>query len=161
MSGSEAYYRAYASGHGLNRAFLNFLKRDQGIARNMKVIDLLHEERSNVAGYSANEQMRRLEGSIDEASHSIELQIGKTIEQLHRRKLAELLEQREQANYLKVEIITGEKELIEGQKGLPPRRVVDIEKTVAPGYRYWPFTGEYWEDELGTYIFTTESSCVN
>ena len=29
------------------------------------------------------------------------------------------------------------------------------------GEVYWPYDGEYWEDELGTYVYTTESSCVN
>lgn len=80
---------------------------------------------------------------------------------MHARKLKELLAQREQANYLKVEIVTGEKELIEGQKGLPPKRVVDVETSVGENYHFWPYAGEYWEDELGAYVYTTESSCVN
>jgi len=27
------------------------------------------------------------------------------------------------------------------------------------GYRYWPFEGEYWADELGNYRFTTKPNC--
>jgi hypothetical protein len=97
----------------------------------------------------------------EEAQKSLETQMGSIMQKIHRRKLADLLSQREQANYLKVEIVTGEKEMIEGQKGLPPKRITDVETSVAAGYHFWPFTGEYWEDEMGTYVYTTESACVN
>jgi len=87
--------------------------------------------------------------------------IGLSLRRMHRLKLKELLEQREQANYLRVEIVTGEKDLIESQKGLPPKRVTDVETTVSESYHFWPFQGEYWEDELGAYVYTTESACIN
>lgn len=161
VGGAEGFYRAYTSEKGLNRSFINFIKRDEGIKNSMKVLGLLRDERRNLQRYSRSEQMQRMGGLIDEAEKTLALEVGSTLQKLHRRKLAELIEQREQANYLKVEIVTGEKELIEGQKGLPPKRVVDVETSVAAGYHFWPYTGEYWEDELGTYVYTTESSCVN
>src|SRR5262249_23750543 len=139
----------------------NFAKRDQGIQHQLKTLDLLREERSNLAGFGRNEQIRRLASIMDDTERNLAMQVGANLMRLHRRKLQELIEQREQANYLKVEIVTGEKELIEGQKGLPPKRIVDVETSVAEGYRFWPFVGEYWDDELGTYVYTTESACVN
>jgi tetratricopeptide (TPR) repeat protein len=157
----EAYYRALATRKGLNRAFLNYIRRDEGITNDMKVLDLLREERRNIARYSRNEQMKRMAVIIDEAQKTLSNEIGAVLQRLHKRKLAELVEQREQANYLKVEIATGEKELIEGQKGLPPKRIVDVETSVSEGYHFWPFDGEYWEDELGAFVYTTESSCIN
>ena len=27
------------------------------------------------------------------------------------------------------------------------------------GYRYWPFEGEYWADELGHYVYATRPDC--
>lgn len=160
MGGADAYYRAYTGGT-LNRSFANFAKRDEGIKNNMKVLDLLRAEKSNMQRYSRSEQMGRMTQGVDEAEKQLMLDTGAILQRLHKRKLAELIEQREQANYLKVEIVTGEKELIEGQKGLPPKRIVDVETTVAAGFQFWPYTGEYWEDELGTYVYTTESACVH
>ena len=29
------------------------------------------------------------------------------------------------------------------------------------GYRYWPFEGEYWIDEIGNYQFIGQNRCVN
>jgi hypothetical protein len=98
---------------------------------------------------------------IQEAEKGLETQMGSAMQRIHRKKLTDLLAQREQANYLKVEIVTGEKDMIEGQRGLPPKRVTDVETSVASGYHFWPFNGEYWQDEMGTYVYTTESACVN
>ena len=161
MGSPEAYFRAFREQKGLNRAFLNFAKRDAGLQNELKVLDLLHDERRNVARFQRNEQIRRMMQIIEETERALANEIGTTLQRLHKRKLAELLEQREQANYLKVEIVTGEKEMIEGQKGLPPKRLVDVETSVAAGFHFWPFHSEYWEDELGTYVYTTESACVN
>lgn len=160
LGGANGYYDAYMNGK-LSRGFANFVKRDSGLNNLVRVQKLLREERQNVAKFRRNEQMHRMATLIDDADKSLSVQIGSTLEKLHKRKLSELLEQREQANYLRVEIVTGEKELIEGQKGLPPKRIVDVETSVASGFHFWPFVGEYWEDELGAYVYTTESACVN
>jgi len=162
LGSSQAYYTAYTSQkENLNRAFVNVLNRDQGIQKNLGIIAILNEERMNLSGISKNEQVRRMIAQVEEFKKSLAAETGKTIRNIHKRKLQELIDQREQANYLKVEVVTGEKELIESQKGLPAKRVVDIKTEVAQDYHFWPFNGEYWEDELGTYIYTTESSCVN
>lgn len=161
LGGADGYFRAFTTQKGINRAFLNFAKRDQGIEKQLKVLELLKQERAKLATLGRNEQIRRMAAIMDETIKGIGLEIGAVLQRMHKRKLQELVEQREQANYLKVEIVTGEKELIEGQKGLPPKRVVDVETSVAAGYHFWPFRGEFWEDELGTYVYTTESACVN
>lgn len=158
----QSYYLAYTDQKGnLNRPFTNVLNRDQGIQKNIRIISILKDERSGLAKLNRNEQIRNLTSQVKDLTDSIALETGKTIRNIHKRKLKELIDQREQANYLKVEVVTGEKELIESQRGLPAKRVVDVSTEVAKGYHFWPFNGEYWEDELGTYIYTTESSCVN
>jgi len=159
--GSESFYRAFITGQGVNRAFLNFAKRDEGIARQIKVQEMLRKEHDKLVRFPRNDQLRKMAGIIEEADKEVAMDIGSTLQKLHKRKLAELQQQREQANYLKVEIVTGEKELVEGQKGLPPKREVEVETSVAANYHYWPFVGEYWDDELGAYVYTTESACVN
>lgn len=161
LGSSDSYFRAYREKKGLNRAFISVLGRDQGIQKNMKILSVLEEERQTLARLPRNEQIQRMAAQVDELRESLSRETGQTIKNIHKRKLSELLQQREQANYLKVEVVTGEKELIESQRGLPAKREVDIKTTVAEGYLFWPFNGEYWEDELGAYIYTTESACVN
>jgi len=161
LGSADAYFRAYKDKKGLNRGIINVLNRDQGIQKNMKILDLLVEERQSLARVPKNEQTSRMIAQVEALRETLSRETGQVIKNIHKRKFNELLQQREQANYLKVEVVTGEKELIESQKGLPPKRVVDVSTTVAPGYQFWPFNGEYWEDELATYIYTTENSCVN
>jgi len=161
LGSSESFYRAYREGKGLNRAFMSVLGRDQGIQKNIRILSVLEEERQSLARLPRNEQVQRMAAQVDELREALSRETGQTIKNIHKRKLNELLQQREQANYLKVEVVTGEKELIESQRGLPAKREVDIKTTVAEGYLFWPFNGEYWEDELGAYIYTTESACVN
>jgi tetratricopeptide (TPR) repeat protein len=161
LGSADGFYRAFASEKGMNRGFLNYLKRDAGISRDVKILGLLKAERTQLAHFSRNSQINNMINLIEEAQKGLETQMGSAMQRIHRKKLTDLLGQREQANYLKVEIVTGEKEMIEGQRGLPPKRVTDVETSVAAGYHFWPFTGEYWEDEMGTYVYTTESACVN
>jgi hypothetical protein len=161
LGNPEVFYRGLTTGAGMNRAFINYSMRDEGIKKQLKVIDMLREEKKELVKFGKNESLRRLTGVLDEAEKGIALEIGQILQKLHKRKLADLMQQREQANYLKVEIVTGEKELIETQKGLPPKRVVDVETSVAAAYHFWPYQGEFWEDELGAYVYTTESACVN
>lgn len=161
LGSGEAFYQAFSEQKGLNQSFINYIKRDAGISRDLSILKSLKTERVNLAKYSKDSSIVNLINLNEEAQRTIEIQMGNTMQKLHRKNLTDLIAQREQANYLKVEIVTGEKEMIEGQKGLPPKRITDVETSVASGYHFWPFTGEYWEDELGTYVYTTESACVN
>lgn len=159
-SSSSAFFTAFTE-KKLNRGFTNYAERDVGIKRDLAVLELLKKEKAELAKFSRNNQMRHMIGLIGKAEAKIGRKVGGILLSIHSRKLRELLEQREQANYLRVEIVTGEKDLIQAQRGLPPKRVVDVETSVAAGYRFWPYRGEYWEDELGAYVYTTESACVN
>lgn len=160
LAGGEEYFRAMETGRGLSGAFLAFSKRDPGFQKELKVLRLLRSEKQKISSYGNLPNIRKLISVLEETIHAKERQIGEDLRNLHQRKLRELLAQREQANYLKVEIVTGEKDLIESQEGLPPKRIVDVQTDVSSGYRFWPFIGEFWEDELGAYVYTTESSCV-
>jgi len=155
------FFRAMEARKGLNRAFMSFVNRDEGIRKQMKIRKLLQTERNRLARYSRNKQMKKMRKLITREERQIERGVDRTLRTLHKRKLADLIEQREQANYLKVELVTGEKELIQKQGGLPPRRILDVETSIAEDYHFYPFRGEYWDDELGSYVYTTTSSCVD
>lgn len=161
LGSGEAFYQAFANQKGINPSFMSFAKRDAGISHDLSILKSLKTERTNLAKYSKDAPILNLINLNEEAQRALEVQMGVAMQKLHRKNLSDLIAQREQANYLKVEIVTGEKEMIEGQKGLPPKKITDVETSVASGYHFWPFTGEYWEDELGTYVYTTESACVN
>lgn len=160
LDGTDAFFRAFAKGEGLNRAFLSMAKRDPALERDMKILRMLQEEKANIGRLSQNKQIKKMMRAFDETTRFLAAKIGRDLKRLHERKLSELIVQREQANYLKVEIVTGEKELIESSQGLPPKRITEVETKVFPEYHFWPWKGEYWEDELGSYVYTTESSCV-
>lgn len=160
LDGSDAFYRAFVKGEGLNRAFMSMAKRDPALERDVKIQRMLQEEKANLGRLSQNTQVRKMMRAFDETTRFLAAKVGRDLKRLHERKLSDLIVQREQANYLKVEIVTGEKELIESAQGLPPKRVTDVETKVFPDYNFWPWKGEYWEDELGSYVYTTESSCV-
>jgi len=36
---------------------------------------------------------------------------------------------------------------------------VDYDSEIKRGYEFWPFEGEHWKDELGSYYFVTPSAC--
>jgi len=161
LKSASRFYDAYAVKKSLNRSFTSTIDRDPGIQNRLKALSRLAKERTSLAKFSGNLQLRKMRKTIAQTIAASSRDIGSTLKGMHKRKLNELVLQREQANYLKVEIVTGEKDLIESQKGLPPKRVTDVETTVAENYQFWPFHGEYWEDELGSYVYTTESACIN
>lgn len=78
---------------------------------------------------------------------------------------AELLDLFEQEGFLRYEMINGRKEVLKQKvsgKGLPeinPDKIQERDYFVKNGYQYWPFKGEYWLDELGSYNYVGTSSC--
>jgi hypothetical protein len=37
--------------------------------------------------------------------------------------------------------------------------MVDLDFATAVDFIYWPFNGEFWQDELGYYQYTEQGSC--
>ena len=42
---------------------------------------------------------------------------------------------------------------------VPKKVEVDFDADVKNGYEFWPFEGEFWRDEVGSYAFATTSVC--
>jgi tetratricopeptide (TPR) repeat protein len=67
------------------------------------------------------------------------------------------------AELYKVEMITAEKNLYDAAY---QGRLLDkiakraVDPDVPTGYRFWPFVGEYWADELGWYEINTINECL-
>jgi tetratricopeptide (TPR) repeat protein len=64
----------------------------------------------------------------------------------------------ESALAIEVEINTRIRErLVTGQ--LPKFKEVDFKTEINKGYEFWPFQGEFWRDEAGSYVFATTDVC--
>ena len=54
-------------------------------------------------------------------------------------------------------------ETLNAQKEVPPSKLrrIDSEPRIAVDYEHvlWPFDGEYWKDELGSYYYPLPSKC--
>ena len=77
-------------------------------------------------------------------------------------ELRELLAQSEIIRFEANDAMRGEIEYIADQIGmgqLPPVAEAEIPYATSAGEVYWPFNGEFWEDELGSYVHVGESGC--
>jgi hypothetical protein len=64
----------------------------------------------------------------------------------------------ESALAIEVEINTRLRErLITGK--VPVMKEIDFEAEVNKGYEFWPFQGEFWRDEAGSFVFATSDVC--
>ena len=64
----------------------------------------------------------------------------------------------ENAALVEVEINTRIRERLVDSK-IPTAVAVDFEADVRKGYEFWPFEGEFWRDEAGSYAFATTNVC--
>jgi tetratricopeptide (TPR) repeat protein len=77
----------------------------------------------------------------------------------------ELRDHFEQSGFLRFEMLSGKKEAVRKEmvgKGLERPKVdqsTERDYYVQNGYEYWPFTGEYWLDEIGNYHYVGVKAC--
>jgi hypothetical protein len=64
----------------------------------------------------------------------------------------------ENASLVEVEVSTRIRERLIDNK-VPNAVAVDFEADVRKGYEFWPFEGEFWRDEAGSYAFATSNVC--
>jgi hypothetical protein len=70
----------------------------------------------------------------------------------------------QQVGFLQIEMISGKKEIVKKElagRGIDGRIDDKNERNyyVQNGYEYWPFSGEYWLDEIGNYQYVGVRSC--
>jgi hypothetical protein len=78
--------------------------------------------------------------------------------------LLELEDLSQQVGFLQIEMISGKKEIVKKElagRGIDGRIDDKNERNyyVQNGYEYWPFSGEYWLDEIGNYQYVGVRSC--
>lgn len=76
---------------------------------------------------------------------------------------AEIADMGMQMDFLKYEMLNGQREALRRKMSKTQLQTEDKELSrnyyVQNGYRYWPFQGEYWRDEIGNYQYVGVNSC--
>ncbi|MEK6628964.1 MAG: tetratricopeptide repeat protein [Bdellovibrionota bacterium] len=78
---------------------------------------------------------------------------------------AEITDLNEQSSFIRYEMINGRKEAIKNKiagknlAGIGPQKNQDRSFYIENGYEYYPFSGEYWLDEVGNYHYLGKQSC--
>jgi len=69
-------------------------------------------------------------------------------------------------DFLKYEMTNGRRRSLKvkiTESKTMPKSEAELSRTyyIQNGFRYWPFDGEYWRDEVGNYQYVGENSCVS
>jgi hypothetical protein len=71
-----------------------------------------------------------------------------------------------QALRIKYETLRSQRATLETEKYLSPEEIAAIRHSELPPpatdeeHMYWPFEGEYWRDELGSYTYLISNRCL-
>lgn len=78
-------------------------------------------------------------------------------------KVIELKDISGQMGFLKYEMLNGQREFLRKKMSVDfqERDKTDLTRNyyIQNGYRYWPFEGEYWRDEIGNYQYFGANAC--
>ena len=129
-----------------------------GIDRELRTIDGLR------TGFESSRLRKDLEQALKDRHRRARAAKGREVSAKLQTMLMTLQGHLGNAELYKIEMITAEKDLYtaawQGQI-LEKRAARKRDIRVPGGYRYWPFQGEYWEDELGWYEVDTINECVS
>lgn len=143
--------------------------KEGDVRRTFEYLDHLKEEKARIAAMPAS---WRSSGIGQYAKQVVDRRLQATQkfagrQARHHLKVIsdELRDLFEQAGFLRFEMLAGKKETVRKEiagKGLERERVdQDTNRNfyVQNGYEYWPFTGEYWLDEIGNYHYVGVKAC--
>lgn len=137
-----------------------------------KTSDSIIELEAEIEGFSGKPdafKFSNLSKSLIEGLKAQRVELTKTAGQMAKSKLEfELIALKTlRANGLRIKFETNakEKEFLETQLGPDGKKTEQVKKVpytvaVSDDHLYWPYVGEYWRDELGTYQYTLTKSCV-
>ncbi len=128
-----------------------------GIDRELQAVAALK------TGWERSALRRDLEGALDKRRRSATEDKGREAMAKLRGMHAVLQGHLGSSEIYKVELITAEKDLYDAAyRGQLLDKIANrkMDPNVPQGYRYWPFQGEYWLDELGWYEVNTTNECL-
>jgi tetratricopeptide (TPR) repeat protein len=167
----DAYYELVKAGSrtgGVARKILRLAETDQNVERLVESVGALETEMD--AGLGARRPAFRDSPLGRELRDKLAVERAALVEETGQRMRAKLEYERDQlrqmlANALriKIEVSRKEREALEGS--LARGSQVDVVKdlkfsyAVSDEHLFWPYEGEFWRDELGTYSYTLTKGC--
>ena len=143
--------------------------KEGDVRRTFEYLGHLNEEKARIASMSSSwrasavgQYVRQI---LDRRIQATEKFAGRQVRHHLSVISDELKDLFEQTGFLRFEMLSGKKETIRKEiagKGLERERVdQDANRNfyVQNGYEYWPFTGEYWLDEIGNYHYVGVKAC--
>ncbi len=135
---------AYETLNKLNRQNVSFKRLDKDW------------QRSGIGRYSE----KALKLQMKKSKYQVKKTIGQRIKEIYK----ELKEFNDQKEIVRFEIINNRKEQVKKKitgRNLETKVGEKISRNfyVKNGYEYWPFQGEYWADEIGSYHFVGGGRC--
>ena len=130
----------------------------------LTAIHMAEDEIKRLQNISANPFAAASAGWMKERRAALMEAEGERIRQRIQGREAELAQMLTDAEISKLDIMQMETQLyqmasMKGEASLEARRTVDRKLKVKKGWRYWPWEGEYWADELGYYRVTAKPEC--
>jgi hypothetical protein len=155
-------------GGGLSRKIMNLTFTDQNVLRLSESI--LEVEREMDVGVGERKKAFRESALAKRLGDSLTAEKAALVEEAGARARATLEYQRDglrtllaQALRIQIEVSRKEREALEGSlaKGSQVEVVRDLKYShaVSDEHLYWPYEGEFWRDELGTYSYTLTKGC--
>ncbi len=145
------------------------LMAESDINREIKYLNRLLEEQRRLERYSKDAAAAGLVSYgrkiLNLRTTSVESRIGAYVITHLREKILEISDFQGQIDFLRYELLNDKREFLKGkisdQQG---SKTVDVENSrdfyVQNGFHYYPFQGEFWRDEIGSYQYLGVNSCV-
>jgi tetratricopeptide (TPR) repeat protein len=167
----DAYYEAVRSGAasgGIARRILKLAETDQAVSHLVDSISGMEKEMdSGIGGRRAEFRDAALAKDLRDRLAADRLALVEEAGQRMRAKLEyerdQLRQLLAQALRIQIEVSRKEREALEGSlaKGSQVEVVKDLKFSyaVSDEHIFWPYEGEFWRDELGTYSYTLTKGC--
>ena len=167
----DGYYdlvRGGGASGGVARRILKLAETDQNVARLVASIGAAEAEMD--VGLGARRPEFREAALGKELHDRLAAERAALVEEAGQRMRAKLEYERDQLRQLlaqalriQIEVSRKEREALEGSlaKGSQVEVVRDLKYSyaVSDEHLYWPYEGEFWRDELGTYSYTLTKGC--
>ncbi len=168
---SGAFYdlvRSRAAEGGVAKKVFKLAETDQNVARLVESIGAMEHEMD--VGLGARRPEFRDAALGRELRQKLSADRTTLVEEAAQRMRAKLEYERDQLRHLlaqalriQIEVTHKEREALEGSlaKGSQVEVVRDLKYSyaVSDEHLYWPYEGEFWRDELGTYSYTLTKGC--
>ena len=145
-------------------SFLTTEKKFNKLQDQLQILDKETKIKENAPSFWREEFFPLIEKKLDKKISENKKELGSLIK-LYLNDAENLLgDHLNQAKIIKLEILNSQKDQleaslrVEGEKRAE-KKIKKKSDLIEEGYEFWPFTGEYWSDELGFFIYNIMNIC--